>query len=717
MLASLLLSLALSGSPVSGAPVVSTAPKAPTASTADAVPVLDEDANVVVDYDLDIDLAGREIDVDMQVDITYVKAQEQDGNRILRYFMTEWHAFLPSSAVDIAVADVEGPLPFVVEDVDQPGLVLVKVDFRRDLSSGESLMLSMGYSLPSEPPPIELDQTVELILEDQVVVNEAAVAWAFYSDPRADAWTAEFNLPPGFADPDDDTWRRRPGTRTFETSGDEFVYDFVVIENDEAMVEAVVPFDGQVITVRHWPGDDEWRERVTEQITDNLPTLVEAVGRSWPERPLVVQQSAQTLGTSYGGWFTSSDHRITIGRSVSPELILHELAHVWFQYDNLADRWLIEGLADEFASLAAHGSATGPEPDVSLQDGVAFPLDEWVDPPSIDDTTATRLEAERWAYQASSYVTRATREMIGADAFTEATRSVLGGARSYPGPDDASPEPGNSAVDPRTWHEFLDLAAAHTVDENGLAELYARWVVGEWTDQFEQRSAARERHEMLQQAAGGAVLPTAVRTPMREWRFDAADDAMAESERLLDEVERLRPRLVDRDLSLPSDFEDRLARLATVDEISTYRVAVVSAGDDVMGLLDRIDSLDRWQRIGLVGTDIDALETAAIDTFTAGDLASSRQAVLDGERLLDGTRRRGVISAGVAVTALAVAMGPGVWILRRRRRRRRRRPDRQEGAPMTRPGPPLDAEPVIDLTDGAGPYSSSSSETTTSQRS
>ncbi|MDH3301913.1 MAG: hypothetical protein OES24_15550 [Acidimicrobiia bacterium] len=690
MLTSLLLALSLSGSPVVATPL------------ADPVPVLDDDVEVVVDYDLSIDLVDAEIDVDMAVDITYTKPQEQDGNRILRYFMTEWHAFVPSSAEGITVSDPDGPLSYTTDSVEHPGLVLVKVDFRRNLSSGESLALAMSYSLPSEPPPVELGETVELILEDQVVVNDAAVAWAFYSDPRADLWTAEFTLPPGFVEPlDDDVWRRRDGTSVLEASGDEFVYDFVVIENDRAMSETVVPFDGHEITVRYWPDDMAWRDRVSEQITVNLPALIELTGANWPDRPVVVQQSARTLGTSYGGWYTSSDNRITIGRSINPELVLHELSHVWFQYEHLADRWLIEGLADEFAALAGRGPTGGTEPQVSLDDDVAFPLGGWVDPPSIDDTTTARLEAERWAYQAAWHVTRTTRKTIGADAFTDVTRSVLGGTRSYPGPDGSV---GADDAAPRTWREFLDLASDHATDEPELAELYAAWVEGWWSDRFEQRSVTRQRYEALRDRFDGVVLPAAVRRPMRDWDFETADEAIDATERFLDHMEPLRGELADRGLSLPYDFDARFARFATADEMTAYRTDVVTAGEDLIRLLDRLDSLDGWQRIGLIGTDVDVTRTSAIDAFTAGDFFQAARQVGDGGSQLDQARRQGVVRMIVACSILPVVLGGFLWLRRRRQ---------ADGDGFERRSP---TGPDIDLSDQDG-YTSSSEEITTSQRS
>lgn len=693
MLAALLLVFPLFGSPVATAPL------------ADPVPVLDEDAEVDVEYDLAIDLVDAEIDVDMAVDITYVKPQERDGNLIVRYLMTEWHALVPSSAERISVADAEGSLSFTTDSVDQPGIMLLEVDFRRDLSSGDSVTLSVSYSLPSEPPPLDLDATVELILEDQVVVNDAAVAWAFYSDPRADSWTAEFTLPPGFVEPlDDGMWRRREGTRDLEAAGDEFVYDFVVIENDRAMSETVVPFDGQEITVRYWPDDVAWRDRVSEQITNNLPTLIDLTGTPWPDRPLVVQQSAQTLGTSYGGWFASSDNRITIGRSINPELVLHELSHVLFQYDNLADRWLIEGLADEFAALSTDGSNDGSEPEVSLGEDVAFALDGWVDPPSVDPTTTSQLEAERWAYQAAWHVTRTTREAIGIGAFTEVTRAILGDTRSYPGPDDES---STDTDRPRTWREFLDLVSDHSSEDTELAELYATWVQGGWNDRFEQRSAARRRYMSLHERVGGAVLPALVRRPMRRWDFDEADEEMGRTEQFLDVVEAVNARLVERGLSLPIDFDDRFARIPTAENMATYRADIATSGDALVRLLDRLDSLDRWERIGLIGVDIDATRTAAIDAFTAGDFAVVDEVTTDGDSLLDSARRRGRTRGALAATALlvtllAVATGFGRW-----RRDRRRRHDR---APRSEAG-------LLGRADGASGYSSSSDEITTSQRS
>ena len=714
MFAPLLLSLSLS-LPM---PLLKVAPPAVTPA-ADPVPVLDEDADVIVDYDLAIDLADSEIDVDMNVDIAYTKPNEQDGNRITRFFMTEWHAFLPSSASDITVSDADGPLSFTIDPVEQPGVVLVKVDFRQDLSSGQSVALLLSYSLPSEPPPVALDDTVELILEDQVVVNAAAAAWAFYSDPRADTWTAEFTLPPGFVAPlDNEVWRQRDGTRVLEAEGDEFVYDFVVVENDAAMSESVVAFDGHEITVRHWPGDDIWQEQVAEQIVDRLPGLIELVGRNWPDRPLVIQQSAKTLGTSYGGWYTSGDHRITIGRSISPELILHELSHVWFHYGNVADRWLVEGLADEFAALAAHGTSGGPRPEAAPNDEVAFDLADWTDPDEIGVATDSRPEAERWAYQASWHVTRATREMIGVDAFTAATRDILGGGRSYPGPDDDGPRP----IGPRDWREFLDLASDHAERDADtdveLAELYANWVEGRWTGAFEQRMTARERYRRLEDRAEGRVLPAIVRDEMRAWNFPAANEAMDRTEPLLDLLATMAVRLSERDLEGPADLDDQLARFATVDDIDTYRSDYLAAGDALLGFVDRVDDLDRRQQIGLIGSDLEQTRMAAIDAFAAGEFTAVARLVDDGEAAVATARREGTVRIGAALAALVGGVAVTAWILRRRRGR--------NAPPADGSVDPPPAPTVIELADGSDGseravspdgYSSSSAEITTSQRS
>lgn len=475
------------------------------------------------------------------------------------------------------------------------------------------------------------------------------------------------------------------------------------------MSETIVPFDGHEITVRYWPGDVVWRDRVSEQITGNLPTLIELTGTDWPDRPLVVQQSAQTLGTSYGGWYTSSDNRITIGRSINPELVLHELSHVWFQYDRLVDRWLIEGLADEFAALAADGPSGDSLPEVSLDDELAFALNSWVDPPSVDDTTTDRLEAERWAYQASSHVTRTTRELIGVDAFTYVTRSILGGVPSYPVHEG---EPADGPDRRRTWREFLDLASDHTADEQELAELYATWVEGGWTDRFEQRSVARQRYGALQDRVDGVVLPAAVRLPMRDWDFAGAGDAIDATQQLLDDVEVLRTRLGDRGVTLPADFADRFAGSASVEELATYQADILAVGDDVIGFVERIDSLDRWQRIGLIGADLDLSRPAALDAFEAGDFSEATGQIERGGTLLDGARQRGVVRLVVACSISLITLALLIGFRRRRQRPRRRRHGRDGRQPTDAP-----LAPDIDLTAEAVGYISSSSEITTSQRS
>ena len=711
----------------------------PAAPAVDPVTVSPDEVEVHADYRHEVDLPDGEIDVEVAIDLSFDKPSERVNRGVIDYFLTQWFTIVPSGAAAIAGFDDIGPLSVeLVESDEAPGLQIAAVDLRGNLSSGRSTGFTLTYSLPSAPPPVELEAAGNLLLEDQVVVNRAAVGWAFFTDPGLDSWTAEISLPEGFDPPPgiDEKWSVED--RVLRSNGSDFVYDYVVAENDSAMGQEVVEIQGSRITVRYWPGDLAWRDLVIEQIEEGLPRLVDLVGRPWPDRPLVVQQSAETLGTSYGGWYANGEHAITIGPSVNDELILHELSHVWFNYNNLGDRWLVEGLADEFASLAVDGGSENPAP-VSRTDEHAIALRAWFPPDDIEAAEPDAAEAEQWGYDASWMTIRQVRELIGTEAFTETVRTVLDGGRSYPGPGSDQQIFRRSAIDPSGngtigpgWRQFLDLAADHG-DEEELSRLFADWVEGSWTGRFDRRTGARVRYRTLADRADGFILPEAVRRSMRDWSFPQAEAAMERTDEFLDDLERLRLRLAQRGLALPDDVGDRLAEAPTIDDIDRYGADLTATGDEIVAFVDRSSALTAIERVGLVGGNLDGIRRDAVLAFDRGDLAGATRSVDIGRSRIAGARSSGSFRLSVAL--LIVLVAAGLLIGSRRRRRHvffapgtRRHPVTGNGSPEPVRSP---TAPGSDDSDGSSPshrcrgaepsspsiQTESSDPTTTSQRS
>ena len=70
----------------------------------------------------------------------------------------------------------------------------------------------------------------------------------------------------------------------------------------------------------------------------------------------------------YAGFFDSAHDRITISEDLDDLVIVHEASHAWFDGNLFQERWIGEGLADEYASRvlaadhrddAARGPSTG----------------------------------------------------------------------------------------------------------------------------------------------------------------------------------------------------------------------------------------------------------------------------------------------------------------------------------------------------------------------
>ena len=581
---------------------------------------------------------------------------------------------------------------------------MVEIGFRRNLFNGRTTEVTVSYSLPTAPPPTELSESYDVSLEEQVVVNDATAGWSFFSDPGLDSWTATIELPPGFDEVDDDDapdlWTEGrddedPSIRTLEASGDTFRYDFVVLENASAMLETPVEFGDHEIIVRYWPGDTAWRDRLVEQITENLPVMVELVGRPWPDRSLVVQESAQTLGTGYAGWYTSVDHHITIGPSVDDNLILHELAHVWFNFNNFHDRWLTEGLAEEFATLTANrvsdetdgngntDTDTDSSVDVSLSSRHAAPLKswgwEWLGEDYTEEEFADSRDREAWGYDASWHTIRRTREIVGLESFTEVVSSILDGQRSYPGPG-AEPvvvfDPDGDDVWSATrdygpkWEEFFDIASAYGPDEE-ISDLYRDWVEGEATLRFDSRMILRTRMAELTDRLDGLVLPEAVREPMRNWDFDDAEEAIDAGEAFVDSLEDQRRDLANYELDDPADLPDRLAAIAAVDELDEYRAELTTAVNDLVTFEVRAGSTSLVEQIGLLRSTFDADHAEARARFSAGDFAGASTATDRATALADDAETKGWIRIAIAAALLVLLIAALLWFGRRRRRRKR----------------------------------------------
>jgi hypothetical protein len=438
----------------------------------------------------------------------------------------------------------------------------------------------------------------------------------------------------------------------------------------EQTIATTVADDPVRVTVRAWPDDPPWAERVSELLTTGLPALGEHVGLAWPhgDRLVVEEAVARTTG-GYAGLFDPSEGKVEIAYYADDFVVLHEAAHGWFNGMLLADRWANEAFASYYAMEVAEDLAVEVR-DTELTDelrAVRIPLNGW-GPVGSEDPVQ-----EDFAYAAGLELARAIAERAGDDGLRAVWADAAAGVQAYqPRAAGGTPETASGTPD---WRGLLDLLEARTAAT--YDDLWRAWVARP-TDLplLDARAAAREQLSEVEAAVDGWRLPRPIRDAMRAWQFEDATDLLDGAAAALEQREAVESAAADAGLIAPDalrtafedddGFDDALAE-------ADAELAAIDAYADAAAL--RPAELSPILALGLWGLtpDID-LETAR-DALARGDLtgsvaASSSAATAWGEA--DGEGQGRAISLGLLAAAVVVGVLTVLLMFRRRRTRHRR---------------------------------------------
>jgi hypothetical protein len=438
----------------------------------------------------------------------------------------------------------------------------------------------------------------------------------------------------------------------------------------EQTIATRVADDPVRVTVRAWPDDPPWAERVSELLTTGLPALGEHVGLAWPhgDRLVVEEAVARTTG-GYAGLFDPSEGKVEIAYYADDFVVLHEAAHGWFNGMLLADRWANEAFASYYAMEVAEDLAVEVR-DTELTDelrAVRIPLNGW-GPVGSEDPVQ-----EDFAYAAGLELARAIAERAGDDGLRAVWADAAAGVQAYqPRAAGGTPETASGTPD---WRGLLDLLEARTAAT--YDDLWRAWVARP-TDLplLDARAAAREQLSEVEAAVDGWRLPRPIRDAMRAWQFEDATDLLDGAAAALEQREAVESAAADAGLIAPDalrtafedddGFDDALAE-------ADAELAAIDAYADAAAL--RPAELSPILALGLWGLtpDID-LETAR-DALARGDLtgsvaASSSAATAWGEA--DGEGQGRAISLGLLAAAVVVGVLTVLLVFRRRRTRHRR---------------------------------------------
>ncbi len=107
----------------------------------------------------------------------------------------------------------------------------------------------------------------------------------------------------------------------------------------------------------------------------------------------------------YAGFYDPETDEITISEDLDDLTIIHEASHAWFNRSLFTERWITEGLADEYAARVLRELDRGyPDPPASSPtEEAAFPLSDWPPPAAIRDEESQDRESYGYARQLGAH--------------------------------------------------------------------------------------------------------------------------------------------------------------------------------------------------------------------------------------------------------------------------------------------------------------------------
>jgi hypothetical protein len=600
----------------------------------------------------------------VHVAIDYVVTNNKSNTTTMLYYYRTLSLGVQPGASNLRAADGSGGLS--TSSTSHPGYTAVQLRLRANLYAHRSTSFTLRYELRGGKP-----RSASPIRVGRAFVTFGV--WAF--GDRGDA-SVEVRVPAGFTvslDGDSmTTTSGASGTVLRATPSDPDRFFTIVTGDDPAEFDQhklSLP-GGADIVVLSWPEDAGWERSVTGTLETGFPRLQALVGLEWPvDHALRVRERYTPALEGYAGLF-KADEGIDISEDLDPVTVLHEASHAWFNGGLFADRWIYEGLAEEYAwqVLTATGGDPQPIPDQpEPTDPGARPLLGWTFPQAIRDQATS--DEERYGYAASFWVLHQVVGATGLDQMRRAFQAATANITAYPGT--GVPETVPAKDD---WRRFLDLV--EPIDEPDPAPIEAamRDVVTTTMEAqtLASRATARDDYRQLVAAGNGWSPPWYVREAMGDWRFEVATGRMAEATAVLtlrDEAlaEAGREGLHLDTAAVQRAYEQAGDDLVAATALAREELAAIEAIAGAHAAVGRAPDL--IAQIGLLGENPKAGYDTARAAFEAGDPGTAIARAQATERAMTAAPARGqerLVLGGIVAAALAGFIVLLV-VLRRRR--------------------------------------------------
>ena len=624
-----------------------------------------------------VDAESGRLHVSIEYTVTNTTPSTTSGGVITRYYYDRYGLVIPDESEDLRATNQFGSLRvsdeiLELEDGSEGRVATIHMG---SIFYRQSRSFTFSFAIPGGEPRSESGARV----------NPAYTAFwvTAFGDP--DMSEVEIRLPADFEVTTYGDFVERTDTEDEIVLAEDDIADpyewgvFISGRRDDSLGSTVVDLGELDVEVRAWPGDHHWADRVEDVVRTGLPQLQQLVGLEYHVDSLVFLETLDPSLVGYAGWYLVGEDRIEMGEHLDDHIILHEMAHLWFNQDLFIDRWINEGLADTFAAQAviaidgesdtAYTRALIPVPSLS----VAVPLNDWDVPRSSSAGNDEIQRREEYGYNASYFVVLELYEEIGADGLGLVFVTAVADEIAYQGP--GEPETVNPTD---SWRRFLDILEEIAGSERA-EELFRKYVVADRDmARLDHRAEARAAYRAHLAEAGEWAPPWALREPMSEWEFDRALTALEAAGAVIDMRESLEALAVELGLDSPDSLETAYESSmdgAQFDEAAALGAAQLEALQHVAEVRAAVDEpRGFFTRIGLMGQDPEVEWTEAADLYEMDDLEGAHTEAQQALDLLADAERVGqqrVMWAGAGAAGFLLVTTGGTWMLIRRRRRRR----------------------------------------------
>jgi hypothetical protein len=596
-----------------------------------------------------VDPTFGSVHVDLEITATS-NTVNSDGRR---YYYPGLQLTLPLSTANYVAFDAKGQSLPVTVTAGEPSGVVVYVPFRQRLYSGQSVSFELKFDLVDMGGSTDRDLRI-----GQDIVSFPVSAFGSVGTPGG--WVTVV-FPAGFIVQEqfgDLTSSVNSAGATIFSSGP--VPDATALNAWFIASRTMPDADFRVeqltlgplhVTLRYWSDDPGWADQVARVLQAGYPLLRAMIGLGDPTTKTLTIEEATTQGIDgFSGEYDPATSLARVSYFADPVVILHEVAHMWFNDALASDRWIDEGFASFYAEQAVLQLGLpdhAPALSASLMPA-AIPLNDWVAAGTPDTAT------EAYLYGASLEVARRIVAIAGMDGMRQVWVAARAGTPAYAGSSD------QAAGVVVTWRSLLDYLEQTT--GRSYTAIWQQWVVTpSQAALLSDRDSARADYAATQAAAGGWLLEPDIRAAMGDWQFSTATALLSQARGVLGLREQIDDAAASESTTAPISLQTVFQTVGTGAAVAEAKQELAALDSLAAARRAQADSKSATRAVGLLGTDPDADLAAARKAFAQGDmakavsLADSAQSAWAGARTVGQIRILGT-AAGTAGVLLLLAL-------------------------------------------------------------